>query len=217
MPNKSEIKSMNLTSSPNKSFDSSMKQNVWQLLTVQWSSPKRNLKKTSFTQYGTIRIQKKMTILENLQNSREFLPGILGTVDSNSPWPCCRGTAWVPNTASPGPRPTSVASWSIQLFRHNRHEPRFIRTASVNRENEGAARALSVRGWALVTFNPHLQIHSVDYTVSKQAYHPTGNDINFNKTTDTNRRGGAFLKVARQVRGSGGRMVVQHMLVLLLR
>jgi len=61
-----------------------MKQNVEQLLTtVQCDSPKHTSKKTGFTQYGTIRIQKKMTILENLQNSREFRPGILGTVDSN--------------------------------------------------------------------------------------------------------------------------------------
>jgi len=35
-----------------------------------------------------------MTILENIQNSQEFPPGILGTVDSrevpnwNSQWPC---------------------------------------------------------------------------------------------------------------------------------
>jgi len=73
---------VNPTASPNKSFDSSMKQNVGQLLTVQCSSPKRNSKKTGFTQYGAIRIQKKMTILENRQNSREFPPAILGTVDS---------------------------------------------------------------------------------------------------------------------------------------
>jgi len=36
-------------SSPNKSFNSSMKQNVGQLLTVQCCSPKRNSKKTGFT------------------------------------------------------------------------------------------------------------------------------------------------------------------------
>jgi len=96
MLNKFEIESVKLTSSPNKSFDSSTKQNVGQLLTVQCSSQKRNSKKTNFTQYGSIRIQKKMTILENIQNSREFAPGILGTVDSrefpngNSQWPANR-------------------------------------------------------------------------------------------------------------------------------
>ena len=52
MLNKFEIESVNLTSSTNKSFDSSMKQNMGQLLTVQCSSPKRNSKKTAFTQYG---------------------------------------------------------------------------------------------------------------------------------------------------------------------
>jgi len=54
MLNKFEIESVKLTSSPNKSFDSSMKQNVGQLLTVQCSSPKRTSKKTGFMQ-GTVR------------------------------------------------------------------------------------------------------------------------------------------------------------------
>jgi len=49
MLNKFEIEYVNLTSSQNKSFDSSTKQNVGQLLTVQCSSPKRNSKKTGFT------------------------------------------------------------------------------------------------------------------------------------------------------------------------
>ena len=76
MLNMFEIESVKLTSSPNESFNSSTKQNVvGQLLTVQCSSPKRTSKKTGFTQYGTIRIQKKMTILENLQFYGPSVPG----------------------------------------------------------------------------------------------------------------------------------------------
>ena len=64
MLNKFEIESVNL-----KSFDSSVKQNMGQLLTVQCSSPKRNSKKTGFTQYRTIRIQKN----DNFGKSSKFL------------------------------------------------------------------------------------------------------------------------------------------------
>ena len=57
-----------VTSSPNiKSFDSSMKQNVGQNNCSLFSAAEWN--------HG-------MTIFENLQNSREFPLGILGTVDS---------------------------------------------------------------------------------------------------------------------------------------
>jgi len=58
-----------------------MKQNVGQLLTVQWSSPKRNSKKTGFTQYGHQNPEKR-------QVWKIFkIPGNSRRVNGNSRWP----------------------------------------------------------------------------------------------------------------------------------
>jgi len=70
MLNKFEIEYVNLTSSQNKSFDSSTKQNVGQLLTVQCSSPKRNSKKTGFTHQNPDKKKLQFWKIKILGNSR---------------------------------------------------------------------------------------------------------------------------------------------------
>jgi len=64
-----------VTSSPNKSFDSYMKQNVGQLLTVNsvlLTETYQVIRKRGLLRNMEPSESGKMTILKNLQNSREF-------------------------------------------------------------------------------------------------------------------------------------------------
>ena len=81
MLNKFESVKLKLTSSPNNSLDSSMKQNVGQL--SLFSADHRNvIRKRQVLSNMEPSESRKMTIFENLQKSWEFPPGILRTVDS---------------------------------------------------------------------------------------------------------------------------------------